>query len=155
MNFNCWTPTLPNRGTAMDNINHPPHYNQHPSGVEAIDICEHLSFNVGNAIKYLFRCGHKTPDGLEDLKKAQWYLQRELGVHVRLGTAVEYIDDGRNQMQMFMQAVERVLYVGEDGPLERVLTRLRERMRDDRGFVPVQFLGDAILIVQDAIRTVS
>jgi hypothetical protein len=60
-----------------DLVNHPPHYNQHPSGVECIDIVEHFSFNVGNAIKYLWRAGLKF-DELEDLKKAAWYINREL-----------------------------------------------------------------------------
>lgn len=34
-------------------VNHPPHYNQNPSGIECIDVIEHLPFNVGSAIKYL------------------------------------------------------------------------------------------------------
>ncbi len=59
-------------------VNHPRHYNLHPSGVEAIDICEHYNFNVGNAIKYLWRAGLKTDSPLEDLKKAQWYVTREI-----------------------------------------------------------------------------
>lgn len=55
-------------------VDHPPHY-QHPSGVEAIDICEHLGFNLGNAYKYLARAGKKG-DRAEDLRKAAWYLRR-------------------------------------------------------------------------------
>jgi hypothetical protein len=62
----------------VEKIDHPKHYNSHPSGVEAIVICEHMSFNVGNAVKYLFRAGVKTPDPLEDLKKAAWYVNREI-----------------------------------------------------------------------------
>ena len=59
-----------------DNVNNPKHYNSHPSGVEAITITEHMSFNVGNAIKYLWRADHK--NGLEDLRKAAWYVNREI-----------------------------------------------------------------------------
>jgi len=59
-----------------DNVNHPPHYNAHPSGIEAIDVCEHLSFCLGNAVKYVWRAGNKG-DRIEDLKKALWYLDRE------------------------------------------------------------------------------
>jgi hypothetical protein len=59
-----------------DSVNHPPHYNSHESGVEAIDICEHMNFCVGNATKYVWRAGQKG-DRLEDLKKARWYLVRE------------------------------------------------------------------------------
>lgn len=59
-----------------DMVNHPPHYLQHPSGVECITITEHMSFCIGNAVKYLWRADHK--NGLEDLKKAAWYLNREI-----------------------------------------------------------------------------
>ncbi len=59
-----------------DNVNHPKHYNSHPSGVECITVTEYMNFNVGNAIKYLWRSDHK--NGLEDLKKAQWYINREI-----------------------------------------------------------------------------
>lgn len=59
-----------------DMVNNPPHYKQHPSGVECIQITEHFNFNIGNAIKYLWRSDHK--NGLEDLKKAQWYIAREI-----------------------------------------------------------------------------
>jgi len=60
-----------------DPINHPPHYNSHPSGVECIQITEHYNFCIGNAIKYLWRAGLKA-DAIEDLKKARWYLDREI-----------------------------------------------------------------------------
>lgn len=60
-----------------DLVNHPPHYTQHPSGVECIDITEHMTFNVGNAVKYLWRADLKN-DALEDLKKAAWYVNREI-----------------------------------------------------------------------------
>jgi len=59
-----------------DNINQPSHYKQHPSGVECITITEHMYFNIGNAVKYLWRANHK--GGLEDLKKARWYINREI-----------------------------------------------------------------------------
>lgn len=65
------------RPMISDPVNHPTHYNSHPSGVEAIAICEHMNFCVGNAIKYLFRAGKKG-DLLEDIKKARWYLDREI-----------------------------------------------------------------------------
>lgn len=60
-----------------DPIN-PSHYRDHPSGVECIDIVEHFPFNLGNAIKYLWRAGLKNPDPAEDLRKAAWYIQREI-----------------------------------------------------------------------------
>ncbi len=59
-----------------NNVNNPKHYNSHPSGVECITVVEHMNFNIGNAIKYLWRTEHK--NGLEDLKKAAWYINREI-----------------------------------------------------------------------------
>ena len=60
-----------------DKVNHPKHYTEHPSGIECIQITEHMGFNLGNAIKYIWRCDLKL-DALEDLKKAKWYLDREI-----------------------------------------------------------------------------
>jgi hypothetical protein len=59
-----------------DPVNHPIHYNSHPSGVECIQITEHMSFTIGNAVKYLWRADLK--NGVEDLRKAAWYIQREI-----------------------------------------------------------------------------
>ena len=61
-----------------DQINHPPHYTAHPSGVECIDIVEHMSYNVGNAVKYLWRAGLKEDDWEKDMRKAVWYVEREI-----------------------------------------------------------------------------
>lgn len=60
----------------QDHIN-PSHYKDHPSGLECIQVTEHMTFNLGNVIKYLWRFGRKGP-GVEDLKKARWYLDREI-----------------------------------------------------------------------------
>lgn len=64
--------------TDSEAVNHPRHYTAHPSGVECITIVEHLNFNIGNAIKYLWRAGLKTSDPIEDLEKAAWYVGREI-----------------------------------------------------------------------------
>lgn len=68
-----------------DNVNHPSHYNSHPSGIECIEIARHHTFNVGNAIKYLWRAGLKSEEGMEDtdkqvedLNKAIWYIKDEI-----------------------------------------------------------------------------
>jgi hypothetical protein len=63
--------------TVKDNVNHPPHYVAHPSGIECIQVTEHMSFCVGNAVKYLWRADHKGND-IEDLRKAAWYINREI-----------------------------------------------------------------------------
>lgn len=64
-----------------DNVNHPKHYTSHPSGVECIEITRHYCFAIGNAIKYLWRAGLKSEQGMEDtakeiqdLEKAVWYI---------------------------------------------------------------------------------
>ena len=60
-------------------VDHPKHYNAHPSGVECITVVEHMPFNVGNAVKYLWRAGEKPGvDAVEDLRKAAWYVAREI-----------------------------------------------------------------------------
>ncbi len=66
-----------------DSVNHPKHYTTNPSGVECITVVEHMSFNVGNAIKYLWRTDLKG-DALEDLKKARWYVDREIARRTRV-----------------------------------------------------------------------
>ena len=60
-----------------DLVNHPPHYGSHPSGVECITITEHFNFNMGNAIKYIWRADGKG-NPLQDLEKAKWYIEREI-----------------------------------------------------------------------------
>jgi len=67
-----------------DMVNSPDHYKSHPSGVECIEVTRHMTFNVGNVIKYLWRAGLKSGNGsqadkaIEDLKKAAWYLNDEI-----------------------------------------------------------------------------
>ena len=60
-----------------DNVNHPKHYCSHPSGIECIQVTEHMSFLIGNAMKYLWRADEKGAP-IEDLKKAIWYIEREI-----------------------------------------------------------------------------
>lgn len=68
-----------------DQVNHPKHYTSDPSGIECIDITRHRNFNIGNAIKYLWRTGLKEDKDrklidkqVEDLNKAVWYLVDEI-----------------------------------------------------------------------------
>lgn len=60
-----------------DPVNRPKHYTSHPSGVECIQITEHMSFNIGNAMKYLWRADEKGAP-IQDLEKAVWYINREI-----------------------------------------------------------------------------
>ena len=85
-----------------DAVNHPPHYNQHPSGVECITVTEHMNFCRGNAMKYLWRAGEKGQE-LEDLRKARWYIDREISrVEAALAVSAPPVsasmDDIRNLM---------------------------------------------------------
>ena len=61
----------------QDLVNHPKHYTEHPSGIECIQITEHMGFCLGNAVKYIWRADLKN-DAVEDLRKAVWYLEREI-----------------------------------------------------------------------------
>jgi len=68
-----------------DVIKHPSHYTSHPSGIEVIQITEHMGFCIGNAIKYIMRAGIKNKNlYVEDLEKAIWYLKREIQRHGKL-----------------------------------------------------------------------
>lgn len=60
-----------------DNVNNPRHYGSHPSGIECIEITRFMNFNLGNVLKYVWRADLKH-DAIEDLRKAQWYLQDEI-----------------------------------------------------------------------------
>jgi hypothetical protein len=64
-------------GVQPDPVNHPAHYTS--GGIETIDFIEakRLGYNLGNVVKYITRAGHKG-NQLEDLRKAQWYLTREI-----------------------------------------------------------------------------
>ena len=68
------TQTLKEKRSSIQN---PPHYNKHPSGIECIQITRHMNFNLGNAVKYIWRADLKN-DAIEDLKKAAWYIQDEI-----------------------------------------------------------------------------
>jgi Protein of unknwon function (DUF3310) len=78
---------------AMDHdpVNHPRHYTSHPSGIECIQITEHMSFTLGNALKYIWRADLK--NGVEDLEKARFYLNREI-VRRNIQTPEPPVDGG-------------------------------------------------------------
>ncbi len=70
-------PSNDSADVAEDTINHPKHYTSHPSNVECITVVEWMSFNLGNAVKYIWRAGFKGYQ-IEDLQKARWYVDREI-----------------------------------------------------------------------------
>ena len=71
---------------AIDMINHPPHYADKGAGVECIDVVELFNFNMGNAIKYIWRTDDKG-DPIENLRKAEWYIKREIERRTRLASS--------------------------------------------------------------------
>lgn len=72
-----------------DNVDHPRHYTVDPSGIECIEVTRWRNFNVGNAIKYLWRAGLKDDTRtIEDLRKASWYINDEINRLQRLRNRV-------------------------------------------------------------------
>ena len=65
-----------------DPVNRPAHYTAHKSGVECIQVTEHMGFCLGNAVKYIWRADLKN-DAIEDLRKARWYIDREIALRKR------------------------------------------------------------------------
>lgn len=71
-------------------VDHPAHYNDHPSGIECIDVIEWFTFNIGSATKYLWRAGLKPGvDAVTDLKKSVWYIEREIERLEKMGRTDE------------------------------------------------------------------
>jgi hypothetical protein len=106
-----------------DNVNHPQHY-KFSNGAEVIDLTENLSFNLGNVVKYVARAGRKTDDPTEDLRKAQFYLNREIE---RLGAVPlpsvalleEFLDSGVRQWELLDHVPPNTLVQDKDGDVYR------------------------------------
>lgn len=83
-----------------NNVTHPTHYTSHPSGVECITIAQHHNFNIGNAIKYLWRAGVKDEvTHVQDLEKARQYIDFEITRLTAQNAPSELVfrnDDGEN-----------------------------------------------------------
>lgn len=112
----------------MSNVVHPKHYNSHPSGVECIDIAEHLSFNLGNALKYLWRLHHKG-EPKEQIEKALFYLSRERervsrdGIKLRLWTERE-LDLWNQVIDSCFMRPDHIVDTNDD-PLGLVMSAVR------------------------------
>tara|TARA_Y100000593_G_scaffold58479_1_gene108655 strand:+ start:950 stop:1294 length:345 start_codon:yes stop_codon:yes gene_type:complete len=91
------------------NVNHPKHYTQHPSGIECIQITEHMGFSLGNAIKYIWRADLKN-DAIEDLRKAVWYIERE--IDKRIGPKREIVFNGPEN---WPKNEKRMNFIGQNG----------------------------------------
>lgn len=109
----------------VDMVNNPPHYNNHPSGIEVIEITEGMGFCVGNAVKYILRHNKKgTPK--QDLEKALWYIKREapwVETEYNIGDAVS---DNNSMLTLAEQetykTLTRYLIADDELPLALRLT---------------------------------
>lgn len=121
-----------------DMVNAPQHYRGHASGVECIEITEHMSFCAGNALKYVYRRNDKW-DSLEDLRKAAWYLRR----HITSEAAPVWVWPASSGKAKLWQVIEHehagdvrafydALFVGNPhralDALERELARIAEEV---------------------------
>jgi len=72
--------TEPRNQCSAESVDHPKHYGGADNPYEAIKVIEawELGFNLGNTVKYISRAGKKADPALQDLKKARWYLDREI-----------------------------------------------------------------------------
>ena len=85
----------------IDNVNQPKHYTSHASGIECIQIAELLPFNLGNAIKYLWRSDLKW-DKQEDTKKAIFYLRRQ----AKLNKEPTYTSFEYNKLDVYLRQIK-------------------------------------------------
>lgn len=143
-----------------DAVNHPKHYD-HPSGVECMDIVRHLPFNLGNAVKYLWRAGRKDPaKTIEDYQKAVFYLKDE---SERMGVMRKSRPEFAEVIEVSIHpslAVKGLLFRvqdGRDGNLEGLLRALfRLTISDSRtGAVTESSIQTSILFLEGAIAALG
>lgn len=135
---------------SVEKAAHPSHYNNHPSGVETRLLAEHLGFNLGTAVKYLFRAGHKGGEqAVDDIDKAIVYLLFEeerhqngwppVAIDPRVGALMMYV--AAADPRSLLAGVLDALYHGRD-PLECFgfveVRRVRERLAARRPKLPVE-----------------
>lgn len=120
------------------NVNHPKHYNSHPSGIECITIARHYTFSIGNAIKYLWRAGLKQDPSMEDrekeiedLEKAKWYIDDRIATlrGDNSQQAVETNDEISNMVNRCNELASRNAILEEQVKnLKSILTQYDERL---------------------------
>lgn len=84
------------REKEVDMVNHPNHYNMHPTGIECNTIIEWFAANIATAMGYMWRAPHKGTQ-IQDLKKARWHLNREIE---RLETLQEQEEESERELQL-------------------------------------------------------
>jgi hypothetical protein len=113
-----------------EQVDHPRHYNQHPSGIECIEIIEHMPCNLGNAIKYIWRCGLKQSSApLRDLRSAEWYVRREIDRVKRFPSLSATSSLGEPTDNAWRRLAQRIVH---DAPADDLLgSCLDALIRDD------------------------
>jgi len=147
--------------TAHDEINNPAHYTSHPSGIECIQITRHMDFDLGNAIKYIWRAGLKggtVDDAIRDLRKAVFYLEDRIdmleaeGIMTRaferamqtveeavseFTTEEEFLGNATKEPERILKAGDQVLVI--DGA--RLDEEAEARSFADAGYVNPKVIG--------------
>jgi hypothetical protein len=133
-----------------ERVDHPRHYNQHPSGVECIELIEHLPTNLGNAVKYIWRCGLKaTETPLRDLQSAYWYTNRELE---RIELYDLDVDDPPRTAILWRGIARKVIASDPNSTLGAYLSALVEYDTERPSSFAKQCLGDMRQALFQAIR---
>jgi hypothetical protein len=131
-----------------ERVNNPRWYNSHPSGIECIDLIEHLPCNLANATKYVWRCGLKASETpLRDLKSAQWYVERE-SCRIDL---FELLDVPKPKTEVVWRALAHRL-LGKSNPTELLSEFLVALLSEDFGEM-LAILEDAIAPLEKRIET--
>lgn len=129
-------------------VNHPQHYNSSASGVECIEVIRQMNLSVGNAVKYLWRLGHKD-DSLLELKKAQWYLRDQLALDEERGVR-QFIQDYPEWVQKFVAHIETV----PDGHVRACLAHISNYHNQDpyiQGYDKIRILRYAVHEIDAAV----
>lgn len=137
-----------------EKIDHPRHYNQHPSGIECIELIENLPCNIANAIKYVWRCGLKTSETPKrDLGSAKWYTMREIA-RIEL---YELEDEPKPKTEIVWRSMARKviaadekIFIGKEDSEETdtILARYLRALLDGD-------LMDAIYVLEEELETLE
>jgi hypothetical protein len=115
-----------------ERVEHPRHYNQHPSNIETIELIEHLPSNLAAAVKYIWRCGLKvTETPLRDMRSAMWYTERE----ARRIDLYELDEEQAQKTDVVWRALARQVIEKDDGALGEYLRSLLDGNFNDMIFV--------------------
>jgi len=143
----------------MENVNHPKHYNLSSSGYEAIEIAELATFNLGNAIKYLWRTGLKDKNKeLEDLKKALWYINREIKYITEVKN-IFIVSGNSYKVEKINSDSVKIIASFENKAIKFVLTKLLDvlyiynctKLKYNRAIIVLNNLNDAAIYLHEEI----